>query len=235
MASASPRSCIEVAWKPRSRNRRVAVATSSASRGRIIALTRGSPLIKEGATLANKRLIGQELSVRPGADRHRLTPMGTELGAVLDQRGVGSTMAFREPRLAELDPALLPQWSVMANGHSTRTVRINARSAALIEAEALLDAIGDRTRRAILLELRDGPQPVGELARRLPVGRPAVSQHLKVLKDARLVTSRQDGTRRRYELALAGIRALRGWLDGLWDRALDAYRVAAEQQDEGRG
>jgi DNA-binding transcriptional ArsR family regulator len=143
---------------------------------------------------------------------------------------------WRAPPLAFIDGLTdVPQWSVMANGHSTRTVSISARSAALIEAEALLDAIGDRTRRAILLELRDGPQPVGELARRLPVGRPAVSQHLKVLKDAHLVTSRQDGTRRRYELDPAGIGALRGWLDGLWDRALDAYRVAVEQHEEGRG
>jgi DNA-binding transcriptional ArsR family regulator len=95
--------------------------------------------------------------------------------------------------------------------------------------DALLDAIGDRTRRAILLELRAGPQPVGELARRLPVGRPAVSQHLKVLKDVGLVTSRQEGTRRRYQLDPAGIGTLRGWLDGLWDRALDAYKAAVEE------
>lgn len=120
----------------------------------------------------------------------------------------------------------------MTNGHSTRTVSDDAPSATLAASEALLDAIGDRTRRAILFQLRDGPQPVGELARRLPVGRPAVSQHLKVLKDVGLVTSRQEGTRRRYELDPAGIGALRAWLDGLWDRALDAYKTAVEQPDE---
>ncbi len=95
-----------------------------------------------------------------------------------------------------------------------------------------MDAIGDRTRRSILLQLRDGPQPVGELARRLPVGRPAVSQHLKVLKEVGLVTSHQEGTRRRYQLDPVGIGALRAWLDGLWDRALDAYRAALEQPEE---
>jgi len=99
--------------------------------------------------------------------------------------------------------------------------------------EAVLDAIGDRTRRAILLELRAGPQAVGELARRLPVGRPAVSQHLKVLKDVGLVTARQDGTRQLYRLDTAGIGALRTWLDGLWDQALDAYKAAVEGGPEG--
>ena len=120
----------------------------------------------------------------------------------------------------------------MTNGQSTRTVRIDAPAIPPVESEALLDAIGDRTRRSILLQLRDGPQPVGELARRLPVGRPAVSQHLKVLKDVGLVTSSPDGTRRRYELDPAGIGALRAWLDSLWDRALDAYRSALEQPEE---
>src|SRR5687768_12865947 len=96
-------------------------------------------------------------------------------------------------------PAGVPQWSVMANGHSTRTVSHDA-PIARIEPDKLLDAIGDRTRRAILLQLRTGPQPVGQLARSLPVGRPAVSQHLKVLKAAGLVTARRDGTRHRYQL-----------------------------------
>jgi DNA-binding transcriptional ArsR family regulator len=124
------------------------------------------------------------------------------------------------------------QWSVMANGHSTRTVSADAPSTGQ-PPEALLDAIGDRTRRAILLELRTGPQPVGELARRLPVGRPAVSQHLKVLKEAGLVASEQAGTRHRYRLDPAGIGALRAWLDGLWDQSLDAYRTAVERTSEG--
>jgi DNA-binding transcriptional ArsR family regulator len=123
----------------------------------------------------------------------------------------------------------------MANGHSTRTVSSDARSISALGYDALLDAIGDRTRRSILLQLRNGPQPVGELARHLPVGRPAVSQHLKVLKEVGLVTSRQEGTRRRYQLDPAGIAALRTWLDGLWDRALDAYAAAVERPKEERG
>jgi DNA-binding transcriptional ArsR family regulator len=97
--------------------------------------------------------------------------------------------------------------------------------------DALLDALGDGTRRAILEQLRGGPLPVVEITRRLPVGRPAVSQHLKVLKDAGLVSARQDGTRRRYQLDPAGIMAVRAWLDGLWDEALDAYKAAVEQEN----
>ena len=92
-----------------------------------------------------------------------------------------------------------------------------------------LDALGDPTRRAILERLAAGPRPVGELASDLPVSRPAVSQHLKVLKDAGLVSARQDGTRRRYQLDPDGITAVRAWLDGLWDEALDAYKVAVKQ------
>jgi DNA-binding transcriptional ArsR family regulator len=95
--------------------------------------------------------------------------------------------------------------------------------------DALFDALGDGTRRAILEQLRGGPLPVVEITRRLPVGRPAVSQHLKVLKDAGLVLARQDGTRRRYQLDPAGLTAVRAWLDGLWDQALDAYKTAIEQ------
>jgi DNA-binding transcriptional ArsR family regulator len=96
--------------------------------------------------------------------------------------------------------------------------------------DALFDALGDGTRRAILEQLRAGPLPVVEITRRLPVGRPAVSQHLKVLKDAGLVSARQDGTRRRYQLDPAGISAVRAWLDGLWDQALDAYGAAVERE-----
>jgi DNA-binding transcriptional ArsR family regulator len=95
--------------------------------------------------------------------------------------------------------------------------------------DALFDALGDGTRRAILEQLRGGPLPVVEITRRLPVGRPAVSQHLKVLKSVGLVTARQEGTRRRYQLDPAGITAVRAWLDGLWDQALDAYKAAVEQ------
>ncbi len=97
-----------------------------------------------------------------------------------------------------------------------------------------LDALGDPTRRAIFERLAEGPQAVGELARDLPVSRPAVSQHLKVLKDAGLVTDRRAGTRRIYQLDPAGVGALRAYLDGFWQRSLAAFKDAVERQEEQR-
>jgi DNA-binding transcriptional ArsR family regulator len=94
-----------------------------------------------------------------------------------------------------------------------------------------LSALGDPTRRAIFELLADGPRSVGELARELPVSRPAVSQHLKVLKDAGLVSDRQDGNRRLYQLNPEGIGALRAYLDQFWDKALAAFKSAAEQNE----
>jgi DNA-binding transcriptional ArsR family regulator len=92
-----------------------------------------------------------------------------------------------------------------------------------------MSALGDPTRRAIFELLADGPRPVGEIARDLPVTRPAVSQHLKVLKEAGLVTDRQIGTRRLYQLNPEGVGALRAYLDRFWNRALTAFKSAAEQ------
>ncbi len=91
-----------------------------------------------------------------------------------------------------------------------------------------LTALSDPTRRAIFERLADGPCPVGELARALPVTRPAVSQHLKVLKQAGLVVDRADGTRRIYQLNPDGIGALRTYLDRFWGRSLHAFQQAAE-------
>jgi DNA-binding transcriptional ArsR family regulator len=91
-------------------------------------------------------------------------------------------------------------------------------------------ALGDPTRRAIFERLADRPRAVGELASELPVSRPAVSQHLKVLKDAGLVVDRPAGSRRIYQLDPEGLAALRGYLDHFWDQALAAYRTAVEQQ-----
>jgi DNA-binding transcriptional ArsR family regulator len=102
----------------------------------------------------------------------------------------------------------------------------------MVQTDAVLDALGDRTRRAILEQLLSGPQPVVEIARGLPVGRPAVSQHLKVLKAAGLVTDRKDGTRRRYQVDPVGIGLMRAWLDRFWGRALDAYRSAVEEAED---
>ncbi len=92
----------------------------------------------------------------------------------------------------------------------------------------LWGVLGDRTRRAIVECLADGPRAVGELAQVLPVSRPAVSQHLKVLKDAGLVSERADGTRRIYRLEPAAVAALRDQLDTFWRRALDGYADAVQ-------
>jgi DNA-binding transcriptional ArsR family regulator len=89
-------------------------------------------------------------------------------------------------------------------------------------------AIGDPTRLAIVAQLADHPQSVGELAARLPVSRPAVSQHLKVLKDAGLVSERPAGTRRIYRLNPAAVAALRDQLDTFWSRALAGYADVVE-------
>ncbi len=99
-------------------------------------------------------------------------------------------------------------------------------------ADAALSALGDPTRRAIFERLADRPSPVGLLARDLPVSRPAVSQHLRVLKDAGLVIDRSVGTRRIYELDPDGIGALRAYLDQFWNRSLAAFKTAVEQTDE---
>jgi DNA-binding transcriptional ArsR family regulator len=93
-------------------------------------------------------------------------------------------------------------------------------------------ALGDPTRRAIFERLADEPRAVGELASELPVSRPAVSQHLRVLKDARLVVDRRAGNRRIYQLDPDGVGALRADLDRFWNRALAAYKRAVEQQTE---
>ena len=93
-------------------------------------------------------------------------------------------------------------------------------------------ALGDPTRRAIFERLADRPRAVGELAGELPVSRPAVSQHLKVLKEAGLVIDRPAGNRRIYQLDPDGVGALRAQLDRFWTNALAAYKAAAEQTSE---
>jgi DNA-binding transcriptional ArsR family regulator len=94
------------------------------------------------------------------------------------------------------------------------------------------DALGDPTRRAIIACLAERPRAVGELADELPISRPAVSQHLKVLKDAGLVTDRAVGTRRVYRLNPVGMAALRDQLETFWTRALDGYKDVVEQPTE---
>jgi len=92
-----------------------------------------------------------------------------------------------------------------------------------------LGALSDPTRRAIFERLAAGPRSVGELADGMPVTRPAVSQHLRVLKDAGLVFDRPDGTRRLYQLDPDGVGALRAYVDQFWTQALAAFKDAAEQ------
>jgi len=93
-------------------------------------------------------------------------------------------------------------------------------------------ALGDPTRRAIFQRIADRPSAVGELARELPVSRPAVSQHLKVLKDAGLVIDRAEGTRRIYQLRPDGVGALRADLDRFWNQSLTAFKTVVEQRAE---
>jgi DNA-binding transcriptional ArsR family regulator len=95
-------------------------------------------------------------------------------------------------------------------------------------------ALADGTRRTIFKRLAGGPMAVGELARGLPVSRPAVSQHLKVLKCAGLVADRAVGTRRIYQVNPKGVEALRSELDVFWGKALDAYKLIVDGGAEGR-
>lgn len=97
-------------------------------------------------------------------------------------------------------------------------------------------ALADPTRRRVFERLRHGGHAVGEIARHLPVSRPAVSQHLKVLKEAGLVRERRDGTRRIYEIDPKGLGQLRRWLDQFWDEALEAFKKEAEcvQREKGK-
>jgi DNA-binding transcriptional ArsR family regulator len=93
-------------------------------------------------------------------------------------------------------------------------------------------AFGDATRRQIFERVARGPQAVGEIALGLPVSRPAVSQHLKVLKSAGLVVERREGTRHIYSVDPRGVEAMRRYLDRLWDDALAAFKAAVEREDE---
>ena len=91
-----------------------------------------------------------------------------------------------------------------------------------------IGALGDPTRRAVFERLGSGPHAVSELAAGLPVSRPAVSQHLRVLREAGLVTEHREGTRRIYALAPRGVADLRNYFDTFWTQALDSYQAAAE-------
>ena len=101
-------------------------------------------------------------------------------------------------------------------------------------ADVVFDALGEPVRRRILELLHDGPTPVGQLAARLPVGRPAVSKHLRVLSDAGLIEHRSAGTRNLYMLAPGGMAAAQQWLVRTWDTVLAAYAAEFAHQSQGR-
>jgi len=96
--------------------------------------------------------------------------------------------------------------------------------------DAKLDALGDPTRRAILARLLQGPAPVGKLAEAFPISRPAISQHLRILKDANLVLDRPEGNRRLYQLNPEGFDSLRDYFDQFWSLALTAFKQKIEEE-----
>src|SRR4051794_37577265 len=100
----------------------------------------------------------------------------------------------------------------------------------MANAQQAFAALSDPTRAQVFQRLQSGGVSVGEIARHLPVSRPAVSQHLKVLKEAGLVTSHADGTRRVYSIDPHGLGAIRAWLDQFWSTALDAFAAEVERQ-----
>ena len=101
----------------------------------------------------------------------------------------------------------------------------------MADASKMMSVLAEPIRQTIFDRLADGPRPVGELAAELPVSRPAVSQHLKVLKDAGLVIDRKAGTRRLYQVDPAGLAILRTYLDQMWERSLASFEAAVREDD----
>src|SRR5271170_518795 len=110
-------------------------------------------------------------------------------------------------------------------------VSVSVRLLLAMAYQAAFVALADPTRRLVFEELRRGPQSVGKIAARMPVSRPAVSQHLAVLKKAGLVGDRAEGTRRVYYIDPQGLAAIRIWLDQFWDEALMAFQAEVEKED----
>jgi DNA-binding transcriptional ArsR family regulator len=117
----------------------------------------------------------------------------------------------------------------MPESELPRAPRDTAHQALFADPDLVLDAVGEAQRRTILRRLQSGPSPVAELARELPVSRPAVSQHLRVLLDAGLVVFERQGTRNLYRLNPNGIRPLRQGIDDIWGVALESYAARAEE------
>lgn len=122
---------------------------------------------------------------------------------------------------------MLATLSVSRNEPLTATNRSCRLTNMPASVDVVLDALGDRTRRAILEKLAAGPTAVGVLAEQLPVSRPAVSQHLRVLKGAELVVESIAGTRRLYRLNRSGLQVVRDYFDRFWETALDNFAILA--------
>src|SRR6201993_1885801 len=120
--------------------------------------------------------------------------------------------------------------SVSDHERLTVTYRSCTLTNVVSSVDAVLDALGDRTRRAILETLARGPVAVGALADELPVSRPAVSQHLRVLKEAELVVESVAGTRRLYRIDKSGLRVVREYFDRFWETTLDNFAILAEAE-----
>ena len=115
-------------------------------------------------------------------------------------------------------------------GKQSDLFRQSEKMATATRIDRAFHALGDPTRRAVFRRLRRGNRSVREIADGMDVSRPAVSQHLKVLKAAGLIRVQVDGARRLYGVDPTGIEALRDWLDGFWDQTLEAFKMAAEQE-----
>ena len=136
-------------------------------------------------------------------------------------------LAYEPPHRVVFSWDISPSWQLEAD--ETNASEVEVRFVATYQDDEPWEALGDRTRRAIVLRLAERPQAVGELAAGLPVSRPAVSQHLRVLKAAGVVSEQAVGTRRIYRLNETGVAALRDQLDTFWNRALSGYQDIAEQ------
>ena len=164
----------------------------------------------------------------------RTTCAGGQLGAGNDLVDVGEeserahARQYHEVRCRILWCPIFARRTVLTN----QSVSVILPFVATYEVGRLLEVLGDPTRRTIFEQLADRPWAVGELAAELPISRPAVSQHLKVLKDAGLVVEQASGTRRIYRLDPVAVSALRDQLDAFWTRALAGYADTVEEQEQ---
>ena len=145
---------------------------------------------------------------------------------VLDHCGGRPTSAARVPTW-HVSPALTCRWCI-GNFSLTVTLELPSMSTARRKTEVTFDALGSPVRREILRLLARGPRPVGQIASRLPVSRPAVSKHLRLLQDAGLVVHETSGTRNLYRLQPEGFEVARSWLEAFWNEGLPRFKLVAE-------